>query len=155
MSDISNSGKPWGGRFNASTDAFVEQFTASVRFDQRLAAHDIKGSVAHAKMLAEVGIIDHDDCTKIVIGLEAIQAEIDGGKFEWSVALELSSASAGLDAHFRRCLARYRQRLGCARGTQHRAKLGCEIQVGKIRIDDDRLGLIEGRKSAASFTTIA
>ena len=88
MSDISNSEKPWGGRFNASTDAFVEQFTASVRFDQRLAAHDIKGSVAHAKMLAEVGIIDHDDCTKIVIGLEAIQSDIDGGKFEWSVALE-------------------------------------------------------------------
>ena len=48
--------KPWGGRFSESTDAFVERFTASVSFDQRLALHDIRGSLAHAEMLARAGV---------------------------------------------------------------------------------------------------
>ena len=48
-------GKLWGGRFTEATDAFVERFTASVAFDQRLAQHDLAGSQAHATMLAEQG----------------------------------------------------------------------------------------------------
>ncbi len=88
MSQQSNSEKPWGGRFNAPTDAFVERFTASVQFDQRLASHDIKGSIAHAQMLADVEIITRDDCSKIVDGLTAIQSEISDGNFSWSIALE-------------------------------------------------------------------
>jgi len=88
MSQNSNSEKPWGGRFSTPTDAFVERFTASVKFDQRLAAHDIKGSIAHAKMLGHVGIISRDDATKIVAGLEAIESDISDDKFEWSVSLE-------------------------------------------------------------------
>lgn len=88
MSQHSNSEKPWGGRFSAPTDAFVERFTASVQFDQRLASYDIKGSIAHAQMLADVGIITRDDCSKIVEGLMAIQSEISDGNFDWSIALE-------------------------------------------------------------------
>lgn len=88
MSEHPNSDKPWGGRFSAPTDAFVERFTASVQFDQRLAAHDIRGSIAHAQMLADVGIIERDECTQIVEGLEAIQSEIINDRFEWSIALE-------------------------------------------------------------------
>ena len=49
--------KPWGGRFTESTDAFVEAFTASVGFDRRLYRHDIQGSIAHASMLAHVGVL--------------------------------------------------------------------------------------------------
>jgi argininosuccinate lyase len=80
--------KPWGGRFTESTDAFVEAFTASIKFDQRLYRYDIAGSIAHARMLAHVGIITDDECTRIISGLEDIQADIERGDFAWSVALE-------------------------------------------------------------------
>ncbi len=88
MSDQSDLTKPWGGRFNAPTDAFVERFTASVQFDKRLYAHDIRGSIAHAQMLTEVGILNPDERDKIVGGLRAIESDIEDGRFEWSVALE-------------------------------------------------------------------
>jgi argininosuccinate lyase len=87
MTDKTSS-KPWGGRFTESTDAFVEAFTASINFDQRLYRYDIAGSIAHARMLAHVGIITDDECTRIVSGLEDIQADIERGDFAWSVALE-------------------------------------------------------------------
>ncbi len=80
--------KPWGGRFTEPTDAFVEAFTASVSFDQRLYRHDIEGSKAHARMLAHVGVISVDECDKIIMGLDQIQEEIETGHFNWSVALE-------------------------------------------------------------------
>jgi len=80
--------KPWGGRFNEPTDAFVEQFTASVNFDQRLYFHDIQGSIAHATMLAKVGVLTEDEKQQIVSGLTEIQSEIEAGSFQWSVALE-------------------------------------------------------------------
>jgi argininosuccinate lyase len=80
--------KPWGGRFSEPTDAFVERFTASVGFDQRMYAADIKGSIAHATMLEQAGILTAGERLQIVAGLEAIKADIDAGKFEWSVKLE-------------------------------------------------------------------
>jgi len=80
--------KPWGGRFTEPTDAFVEAFTASVNFDKRLYAHDIAGSIAHATMLAKVGVLTTDECDAIVAGLTAIKAEIEAGQFTWSVARE-------------------------------------------------------------------
>ncbi|WP_339803578.1 argininosuccinate lyase [uncultured Marinobacter sp.] len=80
--------KPWGGRFTEPTDAFVERFTASVGFDQRLYHHDIAGSVAHATMLAEVGVLTTEEKDLIIEGLAAVRADIEGGRFEWSVSLE-------------------------------------------------------------------
>ena len=80
--------KPWGGRFSEPTDAFVERFTASVTFDKRLYAVDIRGSIAHATMLAKAGILTADELTQIVDGLNSIKAEIEAGTFEWSVKLE-------------------------------------------------------------------
>jgi argininosuccinate lyase len=80
--------KLWAGRFNQPTDAFVEAFTASVEFDQRLAEEDIRGSIAHATMLARQGILTEEEKTRIVEGLEAIREEIRAGTFPWSVALE-------------------------------------------------------------------
>ncbi len=78
----------WGGRFDAPTDAFVAEFTASVGFDQRLYAEDIAGSIAHATMLTASGILLEAECAEIVAGLNAIQADCDAGTFRWSVALE-------------------------------------------------------------------
>jgi argininosuccinate lyase len=80
--------KPWGGRFSEPTDAFVERFTASVTFDKRLYAADIRGSIAHATMLAKAGILTSDELKQIVDGLNTIKGEIEGGSFEWSVKLE-------------------------------------------------------------------
>ncbi len=80
--------KPWSGRFTAPTDAFVEAFTASVSFDQRLYEYDIDGSIAHARMLAHVGVLSETECGQIVNGLTEIQAEIARGVFNWSIALE-------------------------------------------------------------------
>jgi argininosuccinate lyase len=80
--------KPWGGRFAEPTDAFVERFTASVGFDQRLYHHDINGSLAHAQMLAKVGVLSAQEYQAIRQGLEEIRADIEAGRFQWSVALE-------------------------------------------------------------------
>ncbi len=80
--------KLWSGRFEAPTDNFVESFTSSVGFDQRLYHYDIQGSIAHAQMLAHVGVLTDGECKTIVGGLEEIEAEIDAGQFAWSVSLE-------------------------------------------------------------------
>jgi argininosuccinate lyase len=83
-----SSSKPWAGRFNEPTDAFVEAFTASVGFDRRMYKQDIAGSIAHASMLAKVGVLTTAECQLIVDGLKAIELDIDNGQFNWSVALE-------------------------------------------------------------------
>ncbi|MGM8930348.1 argininosuccinate lyase [Salinicola halophyticus] len=78
----------WGGRFSEPTDAFVAAFTASIPFDKRLYHHDIRGSIAHATMLARVGVLTDDERDRIIEGLNAIEAEIERGEVEWSIALE-------------------------------------------------------------------
>ncbi len=80
--------KLWGGRFSQPTDKFVEEFTASIQFDQRLYRYDIQGSVAHCRMLARQGIIAAEEAAAIVAGLEEILAEIEGGEFRFSIARE-------------------------------------------------------------------
>ncbi len=78
----------WGGRFADSTDALVERFNASVDFDQRLALHDLQGSIAHATMLGETGILSEDEAAQIVMGLEALRKEVEASTFEWRTELE-------------------------------------------------------------------
>jgi len=80
--------KPWAGRFEEPTDAFVEAFTASIGFDQRLYPYDIAGSIAHARMLARQGILSDEEADAIVAGLDRIKRRIDAGELEWSVPLE-------------------------------------------------------------------
>ena len=90
MSDkpSSQSNQQWGGRFSEPTDQFVAKFTASIDFDQRLYRQDINGSLAHAKMLHKVGILTNQELSDIQQGLQDIQAAIEAGEIEWSVALE-------------------------------------------------------------------
>ncbi|TXJ01811.1 MAG: argininosuccinate lyase [Acinetobacter sp.] len=78
----------WGGRFSEATDAFVAEFTASVQFDQRFYKQDIAGSIAHATMLAKVGVLTHAERDDIIQGLNTIQTEIEAGNFEWRIDLE-------------------------------------------------------------------
>jgi len=82
------SDKPWGGRFDAPTNAFVEAFNASTHVDARMYAEDIAGSRAHARMLTQQGILTSDDLAAILTGLDAIEAEIEAGSFEFTIALE-------------------------------------------------------------------
>jgi argininosuccinate lyase len=78
----------WGGRFEGGPDAIMEEINASISFDKRLAAQDIAGSVAHAQMLADAGIISAKDRDAILAGLAKVKSEIDAGAFKFSRALE-------------------------------------------------------------------
>ena len=80
--------KLWGGRFTQPTDKFVEEFTASIQFDKRLYHQDIRGSIAHARMLGKQGIIPLEDVEQIVHGLQHILQQIEAGEFDFSIALE-------------------------------------------------------------------
>jgi argininosuccinate lyase len=89
MSDNNiNNNKLSSGRFTEATDAFVEQFTASIMFDKRMYKQDIQGSVAHAKMLVKANILSSVELDKIITGLTQIKAEIESGKFKWSIQQE-------------------------------------------------------------------
>lgn len=88
MSNSSDQNKLWGGRFSEPTDAFVEAFTASVQFDQRMYRQDIEGSRAHARMLNKVGVLSDEDLHSLLQGLDQVEQEITDGKFEWSVSRE-------------------------------------------------------------------
>lgn len=82
------SAKAWGGRFQQATDPRVEKFTESISFDARLASVDIRGSQAHARMLAEVGLLTPQERDQIVAGLDQIKGEIDRGELAWRTELE-------------------------------------------------------------------
>ena len=102
--------KLWGGRFSQATDPAVERFTASVHFDQALARYDIRGSIAHARMLGATGLVPDADVDTIVAGLEAIGADIAAGSFEFDPALE--------DIHMN-IESALRDRIGVAAGRLH------------------------------------
>ena len=80
--------KLWGGRFSKTTDEMINEFQASIGFDRRMYREDIAGSLAHAAMLAKVGILSEEDCAAIEKGLKGILAQIEHGDFDFSVALE-------------------------------------------------------------------
>jgi argininosuccinate lyase len=82
------SDKMWGGRFAADTDALVEAFTSSIAVDRRLYAEDIRGSLAHARMLGRVGVLTNSEVDAIARGLAQIRAEIESGQFAFSDRLE-------------------------------------------------------------------
>ena len=88
MSDSFQSSKSWSGRFSEPVNELVKRFTASVSFDKRLAEVDIQGSLAHARMLAKVGVLGAKDLADIEGGMSKILAEIRAGGFEWSIERE-------------------------------------------------------------------
>ena len=80
--------KLWGGRFSKSTDEGVNDFNSSIRFDQRMYRQDIKGSIAHARMLGKCNVISLEDSNKIIDGLKEILEEIENGKAEFMIDAE-------------------------------------------------------------------
>ena len=108
-----NANAMWGGRFASSPSALMEAINVSIGFDRRLAAQDIRGSVAHSDMLAKQGIISEEDRDAIHDGLKRILEEIEGGHFTFSTALE--------DIHMN-VEGRLRDLIGAAAGRLHTAR---------------------------------
>ncbi|KAF9227516.1 putative argininosuccinate lyase [Gyrodon lividus] len=81
MADKPTKQKLWGGRFTGKTDPLMHAFNQSLRYDQRMHAADIRGSIAYAKALARVGILTRDEETKMIEGLQAVEKEWDSGQF--------------------------------------------------------------------------
>jgi argininosuccinate lyase len=78
----------WGGRFWASPAEAFEELNASIPFDVRLAPHDIRGSIAHARMLGACGIVSEEESVELVRGLEVVLEEVEAGEFAWNLSDE-------------------------------------------------------------------
>jgi argininosuccinate lyase len=78
----------WGGRFAEETDALVQAFNASIDVDREMALEDLDGSIAHATMLGEQGIVSVAEADALVAGLRSLKAQVEAGEVPWSVALE-------------------------------------------------------------------
>lgn len=115
--------KLWGGRFSKNTNELVDAFNASIDFDKRLYHEDIRGSIAHAAMLAKCGVIPQEDGEKIVAGLKDILKDIEAGNFNFEVALE--------DIHMN-VEARLTERIGQA---------GARLHTGRSRNDQVALDM--------------
>jgi argininosuccinate lyase len=87
VSDRDN-GPLWGGRFGTSPAEAFERLNASIPFDVRLAPYDIKGSIAHARVLGVQGIVSNEESAELIRGLEAVLGEVEAGDFAWDVADE-------------------------------------------------------------------
>jgi argininosuccinate lyase len=117
--------KMWGGRFAAGPAAIMGEITPSIDFDKRLAGEDLAGSRAHARMLANEGIISRDDAAAILSGLDRIEAEIADGKFVFDRALE--------DIHLN-IEARLAALIGPAAGRLHTARSRNDQVVTDLRL---------------------
>lgn len=115
--------KPWGGRFDEGTDAFVEEFTASIPYDLLLYRQDIEGSIAHARMLGRQGIIPRGEAGRIVAALKSVREDIEAGKISFNLSQE--------DIHMA-----VEQAL-----TARLGKLGGKLHTGRSRNDQVALDL--------------
>ena len=79
----------WGGRFNATQSDLMQEINQSITFDKKLFKQDIKGSTAHAKMLAKIGILTAAEAKKIIDALKKIEKEITSGEFNFKIELEV------------------------------------------------------------------
>jgi len=80
--------KMWSGRFSASASTLLDKFNASIMFDRKLYREDIEGSIAHATMLENQGILNSTELLQIMDGLNQVLQEIESGEFEWKISDE-------------------------------------------------------------------
>jgi argininosuccinate lyase len=138
--------KPWGGRFGQETDPAVERFTASIHFDRALARYDVRGSIAHARMLGRTGVIPQADADAIVAGLEAIGLELEAGTLALDPRLE--------DVHMN-VETRLRERIGPVAGRLHTGRSRNDQVATDLALylrdasRAARLGLVELRRVLA------
>ena len=132
--------KMWGGRFKASPAKIMEEINASIGFDKVLAPQDIRGSIAHASMLAAKGIIAKSDANRIIKGLNTIAAEIAAGTFEFSTALE--DVHMNIEARLGELIGPAAGRLHTARSRNDQVATDFRLHV-RDRIDGFLAGLLE------------
>ncbi len=119
------SDKPWGGRFSEATSPLVDAYTSSLAVDHRIALEDVRGSIAHARMLGKQGIIPAMDATAIVDGLMKIGEEIEGGRLELDERLE--------DIHTN-VEARLTELIGATAGRLHTARSRNDQVITDVRL---------------------
>jgi len=132
--------KPWGGRFEKGTDTLVEAYTSSIHFDSRLFSQDIRGSIAHARMLGRQGIITESEAEAIVGGLESIRNDIESAQFQFKPELE--------DIHMN-IEAALTERIGPVAGKLHTARsrndqVALDLRLYSLEVIDRTVGLLEG-----------
>ena len=123
----------WGGRFAGGPAAIMQEINASIGFDKRLAPQDIAGSKAHARMLAEVGLLTREDARTIVAGLDTIASEVAAGRFKWSVALE--DVHMNIEARLKELIGEPAGRLHTARSRNDQVATDFKLWV-RDQIDD-------------------
>ena len=124
--------KMWGGRFAVSNADIMQEINASIGFDKILAPQDIRGSKAHAAMLAAQGIISPEDAGSIIAGLDKVMAEIDAGQMQWS--RELEDVHMNVESRLREIIGTPAGRLHTARSRNDQVALDFKLYV-RDRID--------------------
>ena len=124
--------KMWGGRFAVSNADIMQEINASIGFDKVLAPQDIRGSKAHAAMLAAQGIISEADAGSIIAGLDKVMAEIDAGQMQWS--RELEDVHMNVESRLREIIGTPAGRLHTARSRNDQVALDFKLYV-RDRID--------------------
>ena len=138
LDDKTSANEMWGGRFTVSPAEIMEEINASIGFDKRLAGQDIRGSKAHAEMLAAAGIITRDDARRIIAGLDQVLAEVEGGSMAWSRKLE--DVHMNVESRLKEVIGVPAGRLHTARSRNDQVATGFRLWV-RDRIDGLDLGL--------------
>lgn len=125
--------KLWGGRFTKETNEWVDAYNASISYDQRLYREDIRGSIAHATMLAKQGIISQEDRDAIVKGLQEILQLIDEGKFEFSQ--ELEDIHMNVEARLTEMIGPAGARLHSARSRNDQVALDMHMYMKRVVVE--------------------
>ena len=129
--------KLWGGRFSKTTDKMVNDFQQSISFDKRMYREDIAGSIAHATMLAECGIISEKDRNDIVNGLKRILKQIENGQFDFS--MELEDIHMNIEKRLTDAIGEAGGRLHTARSRNDQVALDTHMYVRRETVDVMRL----------------
>lgn len=134
--------KLWSGRFSSDTDALVDELNASIAFDKRLYKEDIAGSIAHAGMLGEQGIIEKEEANKIIVALDGILSDIEAGNFEFR--LEDEDIHMSVEAELTRRIGDAGKRLHTARSRNDQVALDFRMYLKNEMetIRDSELNLI-------------
>lgn len=141
---IGSSNKMWGGRFDAQPSNLMQEINQSISFDQKLYKQDIRGSVAHAKMLAAVGIISKSEAEKIVSGLKKIEKEISDGKFIFKI--ELEDIHMNIESRLREIIGDVAGKLHTARSRNDQVALDFRLFV-RDEIDEIKILLTDLQKN--------
>ncbi len=129
--------KLWGGRFSEGSSEITERLSSSIHYDSRLYRQDIRGSIAHAKMLHKMGILSSDELARITAGLDEIRREIDEGTFEFSTSRE--DIHMNIEARLTERIGEAGRRLHTARSRNDQVALDIRLYLIDEAVEISRL----------------